>query len=111
MSKTNKRSIRHAASTFFKVMKYLKHYRFHFVLSLIFTAVSVGLTLYVPILIGDAIDLAIGKGDVDMDAIYEILLIVAIAIVATAILQWLINVLNNRMVYGIVLNVRHEAID
>jgi ATP-binding cassette subfamily B protein len=90
-------------------MKYLKRYRFHFILSLIFTAVSVGLTLYVPILIGDAIDLAVGKGDVNMDAIYAILLKVAIAIVATAILQWLINVLNNRMVYGIVRNVRHEA--
>ena len=90
-------------------MKYLKRYRFHFILSLIFTAISVGLTLYVPILIGDAIDLAVGKGNVDMDAILAILLKVAIAIVATAILQWLINVLNNRMVYGIVRNVRHEA--
>ena len=109
MSKTNKRSFKSAASTFFKVMKYLKRYRFHFILSLIFTAISVGLTLYVPILIGDAIDLAVGKGDVDMDAILAILLKVAIAIVATAILQWLINVLNNRMVYGIVRNVRHEA--
>ena len=109
MSKTNKRSLKSAASTFFKVMKYLKRYRFHFILSLIFTAISVGLTLYVPILIGDAIDLAVGKGNVDMDAILAILLKVAIAIVATAILQWLINVLNNRMVYGIVRNVRHEA--
>lgn len=109
MSKTNKRSLKSAASTFFKVMKYLKRYRFHFILSLIFTAISVELTLYVPILIGDAIDLAVGKGDVDMDAILAILLKVAIAIVATAILQWLINVLNNRMVYGIVRNVRHEA--
>ena len=109
MSKTNKRSLKSAASTFFKVMKYLKRYRFHFILSLIFTAISVGLTLYVPILIGDAIDLAVGKGNVDMDAILAILLKVAIAIVVTAILQWLINVLNNRMVYGIVRNVRHEA--
>ena len=109
MSKTNKRSLKSAASTFFKVMKYLKRYRFHFILSLIFTAVSVGLTLYVPILIGDAIDLAVGKGDVDMGAILAILLKVAIAIVVTALLQWLINVLNNRMVYGIVRNVRHEA--
>ena len=109
MSKTNKRSLKSAASTFFKVVKYLKRYRFHFILSLIFTAVSVGLTLYVPILIGDAIDLAVGKGNVDMDAILDILLKVAIAVVVTALLQWLINVLNNRMVYGIVRNVRHEA--
>ena len=109
MSKTNKRSLKSAASTFFKVVKYLKRYRFHFILSLIFTAISVGLTLYVPILIGDAIDLAVGKGNVDMDAILDILLKVAIAVVVTALLQWLINVLNNRMVYGIVRNVRHEA--
>ena len=109
MSKNNKRSLKSAAVTFLKVLRYLKRYRFHFILSLIFTAVSVGLTLYVPILIGDAIDLAVGKGNVNMDAIYAILIKIAVAILATALLQWLINVLNNRVVYGIVRNVRHEA--
>ena len=105
----NKGSLKGSVSTFFKVLKYLKKYRFHFIVSLIFTAVSVGLTLYVPILVGDAIDLAIGEGNVDMSGILAILLKIGIAVGITALLQWLINVLNNRMVYGIVRNVRHEA--
>ena len=105
----NKGSLKASVSTFFKVLKYLKKYRFHFIVSLIFTAVSVGLTLYVPILVGDAIDLAVGEGNVDMSGILAILLKIGIAVGITALLQWLINVLNNRMVYGIVRNVRHEA--
>ncbi len=110
MSKTKvKGSLKGSVSTFFKVLKYLKKYRFHFIVSLIFTAVSVALTLYVPILVGDAIDLAVGAGNVDMSGILAILLKIGIAVGITALLQWLINVLNNRMVYGIVRNVRHEA--
>ena len=105
----NKGSLKGSISTFFKVLKYLKKYRFHFIVSLIFTAVSVGLTLYVPILVGDAIDLAVGAGNVDMSGILSILFKIGIAVGITALLQWLINVLNNRMVYGIVRNVRHEA--
>ena len=105
----NKGSLKASVSTFFKVLKYLKKYRFHFIVSLIFTAVSVGLTLYVPILVGDAIDLAVGAGNVDMSGILAILFKIGIAVGITALLQWLINVLNNRMVYGIVRNVRHEA--
>ena len=105
----NKGSLKGSVSTFLKVLKYLKKYRFHFIVSLIFTAVSVGLTLYVPILVGDAIDLAVGAGNVDMSGILAILLKIGIAVGITALLQWLINVLNNRMVYGIVRNVRHEA--
>ena len=105
----NKDSLKGSVSTFFKVLKYLKKYRFHFIVSLIFTAVSVGLTLYVPILVGDAIDLAVGEDNVDMSGILAILLKIGIAVGITALLQWLINVLNNRMVYGIVRNVRHEA--
>ena len=103
--KFNKDSLR----TFFKVMKYLKLYKIHFILSLILTAVSVILTLYVPILVGKAIDLALGNGNVDLSGISEILIKIAVMIVATAIAQWIIGVLNNRMTYGIVKNIRSEA--
>ncbi len=102
-------SLKGSTSTFFKVLKYLKKYRFHFILSLLFTAISVGLTLYVPILIGKAIDFAIGENNVDMQAILATLLKVAVAVLLTALLQWIVNVLNNRMAYGIVKNVRYEA--
>ena len=102
-------SLTKSASTFFKVLKYLKGYLPLFIISLILTLAVVILTLYVPILIGKAIDLAIGKGNVDIARIKEILIQVAFCIGFTAIFQWIINVINNRMVYGIVRNVRHEA--
>lgn len=95
--------------TFFKVMKYIKKYRFHFILSLILTAISVALTLYVPILVGKAIDLAIGEGLVDLENIFKILIKIGIAVLITAISQWTINILNNKMTYGIVKNIRQEA--
>ncbi len=95
--------------TFGKVLSYLKIYRIPFILSLIFTAVSVALTLYVPILVGDAIDLAVGPDNVDMAGISRILLKIGISVAVTALLQWIVNALNNRMTYGIVRNIRHEA--
>lgn len=109
MKNKNKPSLRANAKVFLKVLKYLKKYRILFILSLILTAGVVASTLYVPIAIGQAIDLAIGQGRVDMVAISSKLFAISVCILITAVLQWLINVLNNRMVYGIVKNVRHEA--
>ncbi len=106
MKRANTKS---SVKTFFKVLKYLRLYRIHFALSILFTAVSVILTLYVPVLVGKAIDCIIGKGSVDFDTVSGILFKILIVILATAILQWIINVLNNRMAYGIVKSVRREA--
>ena len=105
----SKRNLKKNLQTFATVLRYLKRYRFHFIISLLFTAISVALTLYIPILVGNAIDLAIGKNSVDFDGIGAILLQILIFILITAVLQWLINVLNNRMTYGIVRNIRHAA--
>ena len=107
--KSNVKSIKSGASTFFKVLKYLKKYLPLFIISLILTLIVVALTLYIPILIGNAIDLATGAGNVDIEAIAKILFIAGFCIAFTAIFQWVINVINNRMVYGIVSNIRHEA--
>ena len=107
--KAKQTSLKGSASTFFKVLKYLKKYRFLFILSLLFTAFSVALTLYVPILVGRAIDLAVSKNNVDMSGIFAILLKIGISVGITALLTWLVNVLSNKMVYGIVRNVRHQA--
>ncbi len=93
--------------TFMKVLKYLKVYRIHFALSLLFTAVSVALSLYVPVQVGNAIDLAIGKGQVDTEGIARILFSILLSILATGLLQWLIGIINNKMTYGIVRNIRH----
>ena len=97
--------------TFFKVLGYLRIYKLHFVLSLIFTAITVALSLYIPILVGEAIDLAVGADNVDVNGIANILIEIAISVIITAVLQWCINVLNNRMTYGIVRNIRKEAFD
>lgn len=102
-------SLKQNASTFFKVLKYLKNYLPLFIISIILTLAVVILTLYVPILIGKAIDLAIGKNNVDIEKISDIIFTIALCIGFTAVFQWIINVINNRMVYGIVRNVRHEA--
>ena len=107
--KKNATSIKKNASVFFKVLKYLKGYLPLFIISIILTLAVVVLTLYVPILIGQAIDLAVGENQVDIAKIGEILTKIAVCIGFTAIFQWVINVINNRMVYGIVRNVRHEA--
>ena len=104
-----KKNVKANVSTFFKVLKYLKIYKIHFVLSLILTAFSVALSLYVPILIGKAIDFAVGKDNVNVNAIIHILGLVALCIVLSGVFQWIINVLNNRMTYGIVKNIRHEV--
>ena len=107
--KNNATSLKKNASVFFKVLKYLKGYLPLFIISIILTLAVVVFTLYVPILIGQAIDLAVGENQVGVASINEILSKIAICIGFTAAFQWIINVINNRMVYGIVRNVRHEA--
>lgn len=93
----------------FKVLRYIRRYWFYLGVSVLMAACVVGLTLYVPILTGDAIDLIITKGFVDFGGILAILGKMGIAIALTAVAQWLMNVCNNRMTYGIVRDIRDEA--
>lgn len=92
-----------------KVMGYIRRYWVYLGISVLMAALTVALTLYVPILTGDAIDLIIGKGLVDFPGIMLILEKMAIAIAVTAAAQWLMNVCNNKMTYGIVQDIRNEA--
>ena len=108
MKKSNT-SMKTNFATFFKALKYSKGYLPLFIISLLLTAVVVALTLYVPILIGEAIELAVGVGNVDIENILIILAKVSIIVALTAVFQWMINVINNRVVFGIIRNVRHEA--
>ena len=107
--KKNNTSVKTNFSTFFKALKYSKGYLPWFIISLILTVAVVALTLYFPILIGEAIELAVGVGNVNIEQILIILAKVSIIVSLTAIFQWIVNVINNRVVYGIVRNVRHEA--
>ena len=116
--------------TILRVLKYLKHYRLLLLLSLIFAAVSVVLTLCIPILVGDAIDLLAGSQtfaerptfDIllkiasplgitaeQLNSVPAILILICIAIGITALLQWLMNVCNNRIAFGIVRRLRQDA--
>ena len=95
--------------TLLKVLSSMKRFLPLLLLSIIFAGINVALTLYFPILTGDAIDLIIEKGRVDFDGIYLILKKGVYAVLIGALAQWLMNVCNNRMTYGIVRDVRRDA--
>lgn len=95
--------------TVMRVLKYLNIYKWLFVISLVIAAVVVGLTIYIPILVGDAIDMAIGKDNVDIEAIRNILIKIGVISVITGLLQWIMNVCNNKITFGIVRRLRHDA--
>lgn len=92
-----------------KVLKYVQRHGFFMVLSILFAAITVALTLYTPILIGDAIDLIVGKGQVDFAGIAAILIKTGIIIGITALIQWLMNTINNHITYHVVRDIRNEA--
>lgn len=96
-------------STIKKVLKYIGKYKYLLPVSIILALATVALTLYVPILIGDAIDLMIGKGQVDIPAVVDILLLAVVLIGATALCQWLMSMINNRIAYHVARDVRMDA--
>lgn len=91
------------------VLKYLGNYKFLFVFSIILAAASVALTLYLPILIGKAIDLIVGKGDVKFSEVAKILIISAVIVGATSVIQWIMNTVNNKIVFNVVRDIRSDA--
>lgn len=94
-----------------KILLALKGYRLELVLSLLLALLSVAAALYVPILIGRAIDLIAGKGQVQFDAILRILAQACAIAGGAAVLQWLMGVLNNRMTFGVVRDLRTRAFE
>ena len=92
-----------------KVLKYLKHYRLLLALSLLLALVVVGLTLYFPILTGKAIDLIIEPGKVNFAGLTPILMQGGVVIAVTALCQWLMNICNNRITFGVVRRLRYDA--
>ena len=92
-----------------KVLGYLKAYKVLFAVSLILALLVVAGTLYVPILVGKAIDMAIEAGRVDFDGIYKILAQIGVVTAICAVCQWVMNVCNNRITFGIVRRLRRDA--
>ena len=92
-----------------KVLRYLKRYRLFVLISLALSVASVVLTLYIPRLTGLAVDCIVGPGRVDMAGVVRILIRIAAVVAVTAVMQWLMNVVNNRLCYFVVRDIRNDA--
>ena len=104
MTKNNK-----SRGTLGKVLKYIGKYKLLLPVSMLLALVTVALTLYVPKLIGDAIDLIVGRGEVDFAGVGKILGVAVALIFITALAQWLMSTINNKIAYSVAEDVRRDA--
>ena len=95
--------------TLTRVLKYIGRYKYLLPLSLLMALISTALTLYVPILIGEAIDAAVGAGRVDFAIITDRLLLSVLLIGITALATWIMSAINNRIAYRVSEDIRNEA--
>lgn len=96
-------------STLKRILDYIGHYKWFVLLSLFLAAITVATTLYAPILAGHGVDLILGPGNVDFAGLYQILKQIAAVIAVTALSQWLMNHINNRITYHVVKDIRTKA--
>ena len=94
-----------------RVLKYTKKYNSYIAFSLILAAVTVVLTLYLPILTGNAVDLMLGKDAVKFTGLMAILKKMVVIIAFTALAQWLMNICNNKITYNVVRDIRKDAFE
>ncbi len=106
MKKQNK-----TKGVFIRVLGFLKPYAFLTILSIILSGASVFLTLYLPILIGQAIDLIVGAGNVDFENLVTLLLRGGIAVLLTAVLTWMISTINNKITFEVIRDIRRAAFE
>ena len=93
-----------------KVLRHIGRYRWLVLLSLALSAATVVLTLIVPILVGRAIDAIIGAGAVRFDVIWPLLWRIGVCVGLTALGTWVMNVVNNRITFDVVRDLREEAL-
>lgn len=99
------------SSTILRVLKYLSPYMPYMVLTIVFSLIIVAGQLYIPILQGNAIDEIIDAGKVDFAAVMKISLIILITTGVVALLQWVMNICNNKITYSVVKDIRKQAFD
>lgn len=99
------------SSTILRVVKYLSGYMPYMIISIVLSLVIVAGQLYIPILQGQAIDKIIGAGDVDFAGIMKIILIILITMGVVALLQWIMNICNNKITYSVVRDIRKNAFE
>ena len=97
-------------ATIQKVLTYIKQYRFLLFCSILLAFLSVLLTLYIPVVVGNAIDKIVGPGKVDQTIIPLLIRIVIVAFI-TAFFQWIMNTINNKITYQVVQDIRNEAFE
>lgn len=98
-------------STLKKIFGYIGHYKYLLFLSVLLAGGSVVLTLYVPIRIGYAIDAIIGPGQVDFAIVARHLITVVVMLLCVGLMQWVMNMLNNKITYNVVRDMRARAFD
>ena len=96
-------------STIIRVLKYLSKYTFYMIVSIVVALVTVAGQLYIPILQGDAIDKIVEKGNVDFKGIMQIIMIILITMAVVALLQWVMNICNNKITYSVIRDIRKDA--
>ncbi len=94
-----------------KIFKYIKGYRILLTASLLMGALSVALSLFLPKLIGSAVDCITTPGNVDIDRIVKILIIGVISVVVAALAQWIMNIINNKITYNVIRDIRRDAFE
>ena len=92
-----------------KILRYIHKYWFFVGVSVLLAALTVALTLYIPILIGDAVDLIVDKGLVDLPGIFDVMKKIGIVMVLTAIAQWVMNTCNNYITFHVIQDIRKDA--
>lgn len=99
------------SGTMAKVLKYIGRYKLLLPVSMLLALITVACTLYLPKLVGDAINLIVGEGDVDFAGIARLTLIAVVIIGITALSQWLMGIINNRITYSVAADVRRDAFE
>lgn len=111
MSKQNKQQTNTTSmETLWKVLRFIGKYRFLLVLSIILAAVSVILQLYVPVLFGNAIDQVVAKREVNFRMMWYYLSRILVMIIVSSVATWIMNIINNRMTFRTVQDIRAKAI-
>ncbi len=96
-------------STLSRILQYIAEYRWWIACLIVLASLSVVLTLYVPILVGEAIDCIVSKGNVDFERIIVLLIRTGIVSIITSLAQWLMNTISNKVTYQVVRDIRNEA--
>ena len=111
LKEENKEKTQKQKHTMKRVLQDIGHYRWMVLLSLLLAGITVALTLYIPILIGKAVDLVLAQGLVNFTGLAVILKHMIITILLTALAQWLMNVINNHITYRVVKDMRIRAFE